>query len=113
MKDLKNVAFVFAATSFPYPVQRALQLNDEGRVSFIDPGASMSRSQDLKEAYHDAGQFYWGTLGAWKMKKNILDSGRPLLIPRWRAQDIDTEEDWIHAELLFQAIQHGDPAHLK
>lgn len=111
LHDSIDHSFVFTATSFPYPVQRALQLNAKGYASFIDPSASMKRSQDLLEFYHDAGQFYWGTLSSWKIKKNILDGGRPLLIPRWRVQDIDTEEDWIHAELLFKAIHSVSSIH--
>lgn len=27
------------------------------------------------------------------------------IIPRWRAVDIDTLEDWEQAELLYQALQ--------
>ena len=59
-----------------------------------------TRSQDLTEAYHDAGQFYWGRDHAWLNNSNLFEGSLPLVLPRWRVQDIDTEDDWIRAELL-------------
>ena len=64
-----------------------------------------TRSQDLPVAFHDAGQFCWGDLNAWIERKRVFDQhSTPILIPRWRVQDIDTEEDWQRAEFMFQAI---------
>ena len=95
---------VFAATSFPFPIQRAVYLNDQGYSSMFEPECFSSRSQDLKEAYHDAGQFYWATPKTWSAVTNLFEGMRPLLLPRWRVQDIDTEEDWQRAELLHQLL---------
>ena len=65
-----------------------------------------TRSQDLEEAYHDAGQFYWGTANAFIARKPILGtSSKAVLLPRKRVQDIDTPEDWELAEALFRAIE--------
>ena len=97
-------SFVFTATSFPFPIQRAIRIDAEGRSSMIQPEHINTRSQDLEEAHHDAGQFYWGRPSAWASSGNLFDDGRPLLLPRWRVQDIDTEEDWIRAELLHKMI---------
>ena len=65
------------------------------------------RSQDLEEAWHDAGQFYWGKADAWMAGKPMfgMDSA-PVPLPRHRVQDIDTEEDWIRAEWLFKAMNY-------
>ena len=64
-----------------------------------------SRSQDLKEAYHDAGQFYWAATETWLKNKPIISrNSTPLLIPRYRAMDIDTIEDWLIAEKMFEAL---------
>lgn len=58
-----------------------------------------SRSQDLPEAFHDAGQFYWARPGVWLKQARIFDKSSTIIpIPRWRVQDIDTEEDWRRAE---------------
>ena len=35
---------------------------------------------------------------------NLFEGMRPLLLPRWRVQDIDTEEDWQRAELMHQLL---------
>ena len=65
-----------------------------------------TRSQDLPTALHDAGQFYWGRPSAWIEGKRVFDkSSSPVIIPRWRVQDIDTEEDWLRAELMFRAFE--------
>ena len=65
-----------------------------------------TRSQDLLEAYHDAGQFYWGRADAFlKNLPMYSHHATAFLMPRYRVQDIDTEEDWETAELLFRAIQ--------
>ena len=95
---------VFAATSFPFPIQRAIHLDAHGYASMFQPECFSSRSQDLTEAYHDAGQFYWATPETWSTVTNLFEGMRPLLLPRWRVQDIDTEEDWQRAELLHQLL---------
>ena len=64
-----------------------------------------SRSQDLPEALHDAAQFYWGKLDAWLKGLKLFDNlSCPIKIPHMRVQDIDTEDDWKRAELLFDMI---------
>jgi len=64
-----------------------------------------SRSQDLPEAFHDAGQFYWGRPDAWLTGKGIFEKhSAPIIIPRWRVQDIDTEGDWQRAALLGKTL---------
>ena len=65
-----------------------------------------TRSQDLPSAYHDAGQFYWGKTEAWLEGKRIFDThSTAIVIPRWRVQDIDNEEDWIRAEIIHKQLE--------
>ena len=104
LEQAPTESFVFAATSFPFPIQRAIRIDSKGHSSMFQPEHFNSRSQDLEEAYHDAGQFYWGRTEAWANSHNLFEEGLPLLLPRWRVQDIDTEEDWLRAELLHQMI---------
>lgn len=97
--------YVFSATTFPFPIQRAIRLNQEGRVSMFYPEHALTRSQDLEEAFHDAGQFYWGKASAWLNGSPIFGpTSRLHLLPRFRVQDIDTPEDWSRAELMFRAL---------
>ncbi|WP_350648854.1 pseudaminic acid cytidylyltransferase [Pseudomonas sp. HY13-MNA-CIBAN-0226] len=102
--------YAFSVTSYAFPIQRAIHLNSEGRVEMFNPENFNTRSQDLKEAFHDAGQFYWGTAEAWLQGRMIFSPASiPVALPRHRVQDIDTMEDWIRAEWLFKAMQAQTP----
>ena len=98
-------SFVFTATSFSFPIQRAIQIDAAGCSAMFHPEHFNTRSQDLEEAFHDAGQFYWARPEAWRHNASIFENGRPLVLPRWRVQDIDTEEDWLRAELMHRQIE--------
>lgn len=101
-----NYDYVFAATSFAAPIQRAFSIDKSGAIQMFQPEHFHTRSQDLQPAYHDAGQFYWGTTNAWLTKKQIFsESSTAIVLPRFQVQDIDNEEDWIMAEYLMRA-QH-------
>lgn len=97
--------YAFSVTSYPFPIQRAVKINQYHRTEMFEPEAFNMRSQDLEEAYHDAGQFYWGKRDAWLEEKRIFASySVPIVLPRYRVQDIDTTEDWQCAELMFKSI---------
>ena len=65
----------------------------------------MTRSQDLPEFYHDAGQFYWVDVEAFRASERIIMPGiRPIILPRRRVQDLDTFEDWEAAELMARVL---------
>ena len=99
--------YVFTATNYAYPIQRSFQIKKNKRLKMFYPKNYNSRSQDLEEAFHDAGQFYWGLTDAWlKNKPVISENATPLLIPRNRVQDIDTLEDWQIAERMFKIINN-------
>ncbi|MGE6462037.1 pseudaminic acid cytidylyltransferase [Pseudoalteromonas tetraodonis] len=101
-----TINYAFSATSFPFPIQRAIKLNTEQRVEMFQPEHLNTRSQDLEEAYHDAGQFYWGTADAFSNGKPFFSpQSKAILLPRKRVQDIDTPEDWELAEALYKALQ--------
>lgn len=98
--------YAFSVTSYAFPIQRAMRITSAGRVEMFNPEHFNTRSQDLEEAYHDAGQFYWGRASAWLAGKALFGMhATPVLLPRHRVQDIDTPEDWERAEWLFKAMQ--------
>ena len=106
--------FVFTATSYASPIQRALRLNpDSGKVYMLQSEQFSKRSQDLEPAYHDAGQFYWGRPLAWLNSGNLFEGSKPLVLPMWRVQDIDTEDDWRRAELMHQSFGSLDVLNVK
>jgi len=101
MLDETGCAYAFSVTSYAFPIQRAIRITPQGRVEMFHPEHFNTRSQDLEEAFHDAGQFYWGRPEAWLNKSaDIGEHSTVIRIPRWRVQDIDTEEDWVRAESI-------------
>jgi pseudaminic acid cytidylyltransferase len=100
--------YAFSITHYAFPIQRALRINRNERVEMLQPEHLDTRSQDLEEAWHDAGQFYWGKASAWLETLPIFSSdSAPVPLPRHRVQDIDTPEDWQRAELMFAAWHAG------
>ena len=101
-----NRSFVFSAVTYPHPIQRALRRLPDGGVELFSPEYQFKRSQDLEEAIHDAGQFYWGRRDAILNRSSMFSpNSRAYVLPRSRAQDIDTVEDLEVAEQLF-TIEH-------
>ncbi|MCU7250654.1 pseudaminic acid cytidylyltransferase [Pseudomonas koreensis] len=101
-------SFAFSVSSFGFPVQRALTLDGQGALTALYPQFRDTRSQDLPEAFQDAGQFYWGRREAW-LRGEVLYSpaSLPVILPRHLVQDIDTAEDWTRAEYLYAALKAG------
>lgn len=107
--EATNGDYAFSVTSYAFPIQRALRVTEAGRVEMFNPEHFTTRSQDLEEAFHDAGQFYWGTSQAWLEARMIFTpASAPVMLPRHRVQDIDTMEDWERAEWLFKAMRQEE-----
>jgi len=99
--------FAFSITSFGFPIQRALKRDESGRIGMFHPEHELTRSQDLEHAYHDAGQFYWGTRDGWMNRDRIFSARcKGVLLPPHLVQDIDTPEDWTRAEWMAKAMLH-------
>lgn len=99
--------YAFSVTSYAFPIQRAIRINADQRVEMFRPEYFGTRSQDLDEAFHDAGQFYWGRADAWLGHRPIFTSNSaPVILPRDRVQDIDTPEDWKVAQMKFSLFLH-------
>lgn len=109
--EAADVQYAFSATSFPFPVQRAIRLDGAGRVQPVWPENIPKRSQDLEPLFHDAGQFYWGRAEAFARQLPLFaPHSAAVMLPRHRVQDIDNEEDWVRAEWLFRAWKDARPA---
>tara|TARA_Y100000590_G_scaffold468773_1_gene653037 strand:- start:743 stop:1438 length:696 start_codon:yes stop_codon:yes gene_type:complete len=115
IKDLKDSLkslqtgrwqYVFSATTFEHSIFRSFKKNKNKKLKIIFPKKINKRSQDLTEAYHDAGQFYWSLAKTWTNKQNIFAcNSKILLLPRWRVQDIDVMDDWKKAEIIFHLLK--------
>jgi pseudaminic acid cytidylyltransferase len=104
LKKNKN-KFVFPITEYMHPVQRAFKLAKKNILIFFSKKYELTRTQDLVKSYHDAGQFYWGSVNNWLSKKKMHSNGIGLPIPKWRVVDIDNLQDWKRAELLFKILK--------
>jgi pseudaminic acid cytidylyltransferase len=100
-----NKQYAFPVTTFPFPIWRGVKRDNEGNIQMFWSEHFATRSQDLEEAYHDTGQFYWGTANAWIEGKPIFsDVATTIVLPRHLVQDIDTMEDWTRAELMYKVL---------
>jgi len=98
-----DAVMAFSVTSMPFPIQRTFKLKD-GRCEMFTPEYFATRSQDLEEAYQDAGQFYWEKIGVEMRDIAFGSDSIPIVLPRHLVQDIDTMEDWKRAELMYQVL---------
>lgn len=97
----------FSATSMPFPIWRTFKIDKNGRCEMFWRENFNKRSQDLEEAFQDAGQFYWSKLD--KRSSDIMfgKESIPIVLPRYLVQDIDTLEDWKRAEYMYEAIMES------
>lgn len=91
-----------SVTRFAFPIQRALKMDHDQELVPFFPEYMPMRSQDLEESYHDAAQFFCGTRDAFMSPEKKIRL-KPCVIDRKFVQDIDNQEDWDIAELLYQA----------
>lgn len=97
--------FCFGVTHYGHPIQRALRMDRLGHLSMFSPEHALTRSQDLEPAFHDAGQFCWGTRAAFiDGRSPLVQDSVAVVLPRYRTVDIDTLEDWKLAESLYAAL---------
>lgn len=102
----KNYNTVFPVVEYSYPIQRSLNIDQNGKVNMNWPEHIDSRSQDLEKSYHDAGQFYWfNTSNLIEDKKLFGKNSGGIVLPVRLVQDIDTEDDWIIAELKAKLLK--------
>lgn len=97
--------YAFTATTYAAPLQRAMRVLPDHRAELVQPEHRTTRTQDLEEHVHDAGQLYWGRREAWLADRPVLGGDAAVhVLPRWRVVDIDTPEDWVRAEQLFEVL---------
>lgn len=109
LMDLDNcIDYAFSATEFSFPIWRGFMIKQNGFAEMIWPENFAKRSQDLEKVYHDAGMFYFGKAEAFLTNQPIFgNSSKPMLLPHYRVQDIDTLDDWQRAEVMYRVI-YGD-----
>lgn len=104
-----TVDFVFPVFNSGLPISRSLFINSEGFVEMLNKDFRNTATNLISESLFDAGQYYWAKTNTWLESESIL-GGRnmPYLITRLSAVDIDNEEDWLLAEILFAKHNEGE-----
>lgn len=98
----ESVEAVFPVLEYSYPIQRALQFQDD-QIRMIWPENLQRRSQDMPRSYHDAGQFYFYQTESYLKKRSVfVMESQAIIVSPLEAHDIDEETDWVLAEWKFQ-----------
>lgn len=104
--NIKDINTVIPITEFEYPIFRSLKMDKKQNVSLIWPEYTNTRSQDIKNTYHDAGQWYWIKVKAFQDDKNLINqSSYGICLNKLEVQDIDDENDWKIAEIKYEILQ--------
>jgi N-acylneuraminate cytidylyltransferase len=104
-QKLENFNTVFPVVQFGFPIQRALKKDETDSLTFIQPEFELSRSQDLKASFHDAGQYYWFTTKSVLKNKSLMSKNTGcVVLSEMEVQDIDNEIDWKLAELKYKLL---------
>jgi N-acylneuraminate cytidylyltransferase len=98
--DASNASI--SVTEFSFPVWRAFKI-DSQQLAYQWPEYEKSRSQDLEQLYHDAGQWYWIKTSCVQNTLVPKDTA-PVILEPLEVQDIDTIQDWELAELKYQKM---------
>jgi len=106
LKKLKesNAKNAFSCTSLPFPIQRTFKITEDNRCEMFTPEYYLTRSQDLIETYHDAGQFYWTKVKHKGINIMFSKDSIPIILPRYLVCDIDTPEDWERALIMYKVL---------
>ena len=102
LRESSIADFACAISRYNYPVQRALEIDEDGLIQMVAPENLLRHSQTLAERWHDAGQFYFARSETWISGKPMLMNTIGVEIDKWRSVDIDDEGDWEKAELLHR-----------
>lgn len=109
--DLKidNLDSVFPICRYSTPIFRSLQLNDDNTISPYFESTVSSRSQDFKNAYFDAGQYYMFKVASLLKQQTLyMNRSKGQVISELLTQDIDNESDWQLAEMKYKILYNQE-----
>ena len=96
---------VVPVVKYSYTIFRSLKLQN-GRLVMNWPENFPKRSQDLPDAYHDAGLFYWYSKKYFEEKiAGFGENACPYILNEKKVQDIDTLDDWKIAEIKYKLLR--------
>ena len=98
--------FCFPVVKNHVGYERLFEITASGQLQTRPSFEGNQSTQVGPSVYRDAGQFYWGRTSTWLRAKSILsDNSLAIPIPEFLGIDIDTMENWEHAELVFSGMK--------
>lgn len=104
---------VFPLAKYNSPIWRSYFMTENNCVKMNFSEHDAKRSQDLPDAYYDAGQFYWIKTENLHMLENKNTFGKEkgaIVLDDMEVQDIDNIQDWEIAEMKFEYLNHQKKA---
>ena len=96
---------IYPIVPYSHPIQRALNIDENGKLEMGNPEFRGSRTQDIPKSYHDTGLFYCFRTDALLIEKKLLgkNSGG-FIISELECHDIDNPVDWELAEMKYHLL---------
>lgn len=92
---------VMMVQRYRHPIERALHITADGTLRRVREAHAATRTQDLPESWHDAGQCYWFRPSVLAQTGQLLGTRMaPVVLAPWEAVDLDDEADWALLERL-------------
>jgi pseudaminic acid cytidylyltransferase len=85
-------------------VQRSFLIDNNNKSVMLYPEKYAMQSQDLEPVYYDVGGFYIASRDCWLSGDTIFGNGVTLTLDKFKAIDINTEDDWLHAEHIAKSF---------
>ena len=100
--------FIISAKKYEHPIFRSFYKRSKKLLPiFKNKNYNQRRTQEFKEVFHDAAQFYFGHKNSWKTKKNIIFGKVDFVeIPKFQSIDIDDKKDWNDAKILWKILKN-------
>ena len=103
--DIFKDKFIFPVAETSSNAYRSLGIKENGSIYTLFSDFENHRTQDLEKTFFDVGMFYWGHKNTWKSGQHFYKKSKGYIIPKWKAIDIDNEEDWLLAELMYTNLE--------
>ena len=96
---------VLAIAEYPVPVEWAFRLAQDGVLKALHKELLAVRSQDLEKRYFDSGTFVVYPAKRIIESEDVDSDGDYIgyVLPKYKAVDIDDEQDWQLAEAIFRS----------
>ncbi len=106
--ETEKCVSVIPVVKYSYTIFRSLKI-ENGKLDMNWPENYAKRSQDLPDAYHDAGLFYWYSKKYFEEKiAGFGENACPYVLDEEKVQDIDTLDDWRIAEMKYNMLKSGE-----